>query len=624
MGYPPEKNDQDAHPYMNGSSSKEKQQDHLYDDQVSSSSRPSSVGYSGGSKANGHYRPSFNGSPSSSLSSSPSTSRHPPPLPSRQPSVMTTRQNTFREGSRPPLPPKDTYDQVCRDLASIYKKKIRPLETTYNFEGFHSAPLTDSDISAKPMVLLLGQYSTGKTTFIKHLIEGDYPGSHIGVEPTTDRFVAVMNGTTPRVIPGNAAAVSADLPFRGLDRFGQAFLSRFQVSQCPSPLLENMTLIDTPGILAGNKQRIERGYDFTKTIEWFAQRSDLILLFFDSHKLDISDEFKSSIYALKGQEEKIRVILNKSDMVDQQQLMRVYGALMWSLGKVIQTPEVMRVFLGSFWLHRPSNAFEDCRALLEAEQADLLKDLRDLPRNASIRKVNEIVKRARQAKVHAYIIGHLRKEMPTVFGKKSKQRELIKDLSSEFLKVQQLYSVPAGDFPSVAEFRKLLEAYKFENFAKIREPILATAEEALAVDLPRIMSQFHQQNNPLLELTQKNPFLGPPEAFNPLNTNKNPGQDFPPSYWHFASVDKTMSTPIFRSLNPIDGKINGSTAKPYLVSTGLSVEVLAKVWKLADWDVDGYLDEDEFAVALHLIRAVESGGPAILPETLPRSMLPFS
>jgi hypothetical protein len=38
-----------------------------------------------------------------------------------------------------------------------------------------------------------------------------------------------MHGTEERVIPGNAAAVNQELPFRGLNRFGQAFLSRFQV-----------------------------------------------------------------------------------------------------------------------------------------------------------------------------------------------------------------------------------------------------------------------------------------------------------------------------------------------------------------------------------------------------------
>ena len=29
----------------------------------------------------------------------------------------------------------------------------------------------------------------GKTTFIKHLLGREYPGSQIGPEPTTDRFV---------------------------------------------------------------------------------------------------------------------------------------------------------------------------------------------------------------------------------------------------------------------------------------------------------------------------------------------------------------------------------------------------------------------------------------------------
>ena len=74
-----------------------------------------------------------------------------------------------------------------------------------------------------------------------------------------------------------------------------------------------------------------------------------ILLLFDAHKLDISDEFKRTIEALKDHDEKIRVVLNKADTVDTQALMRVYGALMWSLGKVSGTPEVKRVYISSFW-----------------------------------------------------------------------------------------------------------------------------------------------------------------------------------------------------------------------------------------------------------------------------------
>lgn len=68
------------------------------------------------------------------------------------------------------------YATIIEGLKKIYNNKIKPLETTYNFESFHSQPLTDSDIEAKPIVLLMGQYSTGKTTFIKYLLGKEYPG----------------------------------------------------------------------------------------------------------------------------------------------------------------------------------------------------------------------------------------------------------------------------------------------------------------------------------------------------------------------------------------------------------------------------------------------------------------
>jgi EH domain-containing protein 1 len=45
------------------------------------------------------------------------------------------------------------------------------------------------------------------------------------------------------------------------------------------------------------------------------------------------------------------------------------------------------------------------------------------------------VKRARQAKIHAYIIGHLKKEMPTMMGKQKAQQRLIDNLEDEFAKV---------------------------------------------------------------------------------------------------------------------------------------------------------------------------------------------
>ncbi|GMT11779.1 hypothetical protein PFISCL1PPCAC_3076, partial [Pristionchus fissidentatus] len=385
----------------------------------------------------------------------------------------------------------EAFASVSEGLCKTYKTKLYPLEEFYKFHDFHSPALDDPDFKSKPMILLLGQYSTGKTTFIRHLLEEDFPGMRIGPEPTTDRFITIMNAPEEGVIPGNALVMDNKKQFRALSGIGNSFLNRFQCSTIPNQVLESVTIVDTPGILSGEKQRIDRGYDFTGVLEWFAQRVDRIILLFDAHKLDISDEFKRCIEALAGNEDKIRIVLNKSDMVDHQQLMRVYGALMWSLGKVFKTPEVSRVYLGSFWdqpLHYDIN-----RRLFQDEQHDLFADLQGLPRNAALRKLNDLIKRARLAKVHAYIIAELHNQMPALIGKEKKKNELIENLDIIFEHLQRAHNISPGDFPDVNKMREKLQIYDFNKFQPLKPKLLQLVDTMLAYDIARLMAQIPKE-----------------------------------------------------------------------------------------------------------------------------------
>jgi EH domain-containing protein 1 len=253
-------------------------------------------------------------------------------------------------------------------------------------------------------------------------------------------------------------------------------------------VLDALTIVDTPGIFSGSKQRMDRGYEFSEVVEWFAQRVDRIILLFDAHKLDISDEFRRVIELLKGYDDKIRIVLNKADMVDSQQLMRVYGALMWSLGKVLNTPEVSRVYIGSFWseqLHYDTN-----RKLFELEELDLFKDLQSLPRNATLRKLNDLIKRARLAKVHAFIISQLRKEMPSMFGKDSKQKALIKDLPRIYETIAREHEISPGDFPKVEVMQEMLANHDFKTFHALKDRLVQTVDDMLSNDISKLMQML--------------------------------------------------------------------------------------------------------------------------------------
>lgn len=514
---------------------------------------------------------------------------------------------------------KEEYQKVVSTLKDCYSR-IRPVEEMYKFDQFSSPCITDAEFEAKPMVLLLGQYSVGKTTFIKHLIGRDFPGIRIGPEPTTDRFVAVMHGDQDQCIPGNALCAAADRPFTALNKFGTSFTSRMEASLCNAKALESMTLIDTPGVLSGEKQRIGRQYDFTAVVEWFASRADRILLLFDAHKLDISDEFKRCIEALHGQEDKVRVVLNKADSVTPKQLMRVYGALMWSLGKISRSPEVMRVYVGSFW-DKPLRPDHENLALFKSESEDLLSDLRSLPRNSAIRKINELVKRARLARVHAYIISHLKAQMPHFFGKASKQQKVLGNLELEFQEIASKYQLAPNDFPNVNRFRQQIQTFDLSKFPKLNEKALKKLDKVLSEEIPALMKQIQLHEAPNSEgqaVASSNPFAMPSAG----SLTSFPSASGGPSSWAVSNALKTEADNIFFNCPLQSGKLTGVGAAQAFASTGLTNDVLAKVWSLADIDNCNQLDPEQFAVALYLSRLAQTGQP--LPDTLPASLIPPS
>eukprot|EP00965_Chrysotila_dentata_P121238 4008890-Pleurochrysis_carterae.AAC.1 len=68
-------------------------------------------------------------------------------------------------------------------------------------------------ISPTHLDAVYGHFSTQRTVVCsrRYLLGRDFPGAHIGPEPTTDRFIAVMHGNEDKTTPG-ARALSCPRP----------------------------------------------------------------------------------------------------------------------------------------------------------------------------------------------------------------------------------------------------------------------------------------------------------------------------------------------------------------------------------------------------------------------------
>lgn len=200
-------------------------------------------------------------------------------------------------------------------------------------------------VGGKPNVIFLGNHSSGKSTVINNLL-GDPPVQDTGVAPTDDCFTVIRYGETEQDYFGPAAVGQLPVEFASINSMGPAFLQHLQVKFRNRAYLQDVNLIDSPGMIDTAEGTSKRDYNFTAAVRNFAELSDLVFFMFDPDKPGTTAETVSVLSkCMFGIEFKLRVLLNKSDTFDSMyDFARAYGTLCWNLARVLRMKDLPTIY----------------------------------------------------------------------------------------------------------------------------------------------------------------------------------------------------------------------------------------------------------------------------------------
>ena len=68
----------------------------------------------------------------------------------------------------------DLVETTLRELKKIYENSVKPLEDLYTYKELSNRHFGDPEIFAKPLVVLMGPWSGGKSTMINYLLGTEY------------------------------------------------------------------------------------------------------------------------------------------------------------------------------------------------------------------------------------------------------------------------------------------------------------------------------------------------------------------------------------------------------------------------------------------------------------------
>ncbi len=237
------------------------------------------------------------------------------------------------------------------EVVKMVADHLTPVALRY---GYSDVPL-ETNIKWRPLVLVLGNYSSGKSTLINEFLEADIQAT--GQAPTDDSFTIISYddsasaGNTVRITEerdGKFLLNDPEFPFETLKKHGQRFAAHFRLKKVNSPFLQNLAIIDTPGMLDSITER-DRGYDYQEVIGDLAQIADLVLMVFDAHKAGTVREAYVSIretLPARTFEDRVLFVLNRIDeCTSLNDLLRVYGTLCWNLSQTTGRKDIPMIRL---------------------------------------------------------------------------------------------------------------------------------------------------------------------------------------------------------------------------------------------------------------------------------------
>jgi EH domain-containing protein 1 len=234
---------------------------------------------------------------------------------------------------------------LTKKLDKLLRSKMAPIYKRYGV----SMQDVLTPLMWKPLVLVIGNYSSGKSTFINELL--DMPVQRTGQAPTDDCFTILTcpgEGEKEEEVPGGTIVNDERLPFATLLPFGERLFSHLRLKKVKSPVLENFAIIDTPGMLDSVTEK-DRGYDYLGVVGELARMADLIILMFDPHKAGtIKETYQAIRSTLPGStgEDRVLYVLNRIDECDNvPDLVRSYGTLCWNLSQMTGRKDIPRLYL---------------------------------------------------------------------------------------------------------------------------------------------------------------------------------------------------------------------------------------------------------------------------------------